>query len=86
MHLIGIASLIRMILDGRFPVGFLQLLLRRSHGDSKNLVVSSTVTLLWLFAAEHRYKIFLIYREEEEKTKTKTPPQKKKDFQKSESG
>jgi hypothetical protein len=39
-----------------------------------------------LFAAEHRYKIFLIYREEEEKTKTKTPPQKKKDFQKSESG
>ncbi len=89
VHLIGVASLIRMILDGRFPVGFLQLLLRRSHGDSKNLVVSSTVTLLWLFAAEHRYKIFLIFREEEDKTKTKTKKKKnknKKDFQKSESG
>ncbi len=88
VHLIGIASLIRMILDGRFPVGFLQLLLRRSHGDSKNLVVSSTVTLLWLFAAEHRYKIFLIFREEEDKTKTKTKGKKKnkKNFQKSESG
>jgi hypothetical protein len=67
-----------MILDGRFPVGFLQLLLRRSHGDSKNLVVSSTVTLLWLFAAEHRYKIFLIFREEEDKTKTKTKKKKTK--------
>jgi hypothetical protein len=42
-----------------------------------------------LFAAEHRYKIFLIFREEEDKTKTKTKKKKnknKKDFQKSESG
>ena len=57
MYLFWVTAFIRMILDGRLPVCFLELILRACFGYPKNLIVFSVITLTW--AASKHCEIYM---------------------------